>query len=541
MIEILLIASVIINIVIFILFFRKHKVYSNSNSLSSDMILAQLPGHIYWKDKNGIMLGCNEQNWKDWGFQSLSEFIGKTDYEIFPKEQADVLQANDNLVLQTQKAQVTEEPCLAADGSIMLMLSHKIPLRDHQNKIIGTLGTSIEITKIKEAEIARLELLENIIAIMPSNVYWLDRQGVYLGCNDNQAISIGLKSRQDIVGKRSIDFQSFAIPEVLDPINEEVMRTEITKVLEEPAIFSDGTKGIFLSSKVPLRNRNNEVIGMVGISIDITERKKMESQLRDAAIKEKQQEEKTRVMEIFAAGIAHELRTPLTAITSAAGGITKFLPRLVEVYNMAETAGMDIPLIRHSHLAVLKDVAEHITHEGEYLQSVITMMLSVVHNTKIKTENFTTLSMIACIKESLKTYPFRAPEEKAAIHFDEKNDFQFYGDEKFTLNILFNLIKNALYFTAKAERGEITIWLENKKDSNELHFKDTGAGIAAADLPHIFEEFFSRRDNGTGIGLSFTTRVMEAFGGKITCDSIEGEFTHFTLTFPVLGTKEMNQ
>src|SRR3989338_5878335 len=134
MIEIVLGVSIIINILFFIPWIRKPKIHHSTRTLSADLILAQLPGHIYEKDKNGIMRGCNEQNWKDWGFQSLSEFIGKTDYEIFPKEQADVLQANDNLVLQTQKAQVTEEPCLAADGSIMLMLSHKIPLRDPQNK-----------------------------------------------------------------------------------------------------------------------------------------------------------------------------------------------------------------------------------------------------------------------------------------------------------------------------------------------------------------------------------------------------------------------
>ena len=498
MIKLVLGASIIINILFFILWIRKTKTHHSSTSaLSADLILAQLPGHIYWKDKNGIMLGCNEQNWKDWGFKSLSEFIGKTDYEIFPKEQADALRANDNLVVQTQKALVAEESGLAADGSIMLMLSHKIPLRDHQNKIIGILGTSIEITKIKEAEIARLELLENIIAVTPNNVYWMDNNLVTLGYNDNVATFLGLKNKKDAIG---LTYDDLAIVCDWRKNETETFKNASLKVIEtgnpilnveEPfAPEVDGNNGYFLTSRVPIKDKNNNTIGVVGISVDITERKKMEAQLLDAAVKEKQQEEKIRVMEIFAAGIAHELRTSLTAMISAASGITNFLPRLVEVYNMAEKAGMEIPLIRPSHLNVLKDTAEHIIHEGDYLQSVLTMMLSAVHNTKINTENFATLSMIDCIKESLKIYPFRTPEEKAAIHFDEKNDFQFYGDEKFTLNILFNLTKNALYFIAKAEKGEITIWLENKKSVNELHFKDTGAGIAVADLPHIFEEFF---------------------------------------------------
>ncbi len=77
-------------------------------------------------------------------------------------------------------------------------------------------------------------------------------------------------------------------------------------------------------------------------------------------------------MKIFAGGIAHELRTPLSAMTNAAAGIVKFMPRLVEGYKAAKDANLDVSLIRNEHLEVLKDTAEHIVHEGEYTTFAMT-------------------------------------------------------------------------------------------------------------------------------------------------------------------------
>jgi signal transduction histidine kinase len=67
---------------------------------------------------------------------------------------------------------------------------------------------------------------------------------------------------------------------------------------------------------------------------------------------------------------------------------------------------------------------------------------------------------------------------------------------------------------------------------NKLIFKDTGKGIAKEIIPNLFEPFFSRRHHGTGIGLAFCARIMEAHGGTISCDSIEGEYVTFEMTFP---------
>jgi hypothetical protein len=88
-----------------------------------------------------------------------------------------------------------------------------VPLRDKHNNLTGILGISIDITNSRCDELEKLETLEKIIAMVP-------KESVYLGCNDNQALSAGLKSRQEIVGKHNKDLpwnmNDGVLPETID-------------------------------------------------------------------------------------------------------------------------------------------------------------------------------------------------------------------------------------------------------------------------------------------------------------------------------------
>src|SRR5207248_1330446 len=106
------------------------------------------------------------------------------------------------------------------------------------------------------------------------------------------------------------------------------------------------------------------------------------------------------------------------------------------------------------------------------------------------------------------------------------------GQKVLTIHILFNLLKNAIYYIRTAHEGDIHIWLELGKKHNKLHFRDTGKGISADILPKIFDLFFSKTYHGSGIGLAFCKMVMQSYGGNIECDSVEGEFAEFILNFP---------
>ena len=124
----------------------------NISNLALDNILANLPGHVYWKDQSGTYLGCNDTQAQNLGFKSGSEIIGKTDFELpWPEASATMFRENDLAVMESGETLLTEEPSKMG-GIDAIVLSHKIPLRNATGNIIGILGLSIDITKQKDAE-----------------------------------------------------------------------------------------------------------------------------------------------------------------------------------------------------------------------------------------------------------------------------------------------------------------------------------------------------------------------------------------------------
>lgn len=237
-----------------------------------------------------------------------------------------------------------------------------------------------------------------------------------------------------------------------------------------------------------------------------------------------------------ATSIAHELRTPLLGIKSGVEGIRKFYPDLYEGYSKAKESGLAVKPIRAAHLDALSTVIERIKDETEYSNTIIDMLLINAGKKVLDDSQYKFCSVKVCIEKSLQRYPYGSRHDRDLTYWHHpKSDFHFWGSETLMVHVLFNLLKNSLYFVEKAGKGDIHIWISHGKDHNILHFKDTGAGIPRHVLPHIFEKFYSSTDEGTGIGLSFCKRVIKSFGGNILCYSVENEYTEFQVTFPHLG------
>jgi PAS domain S-box-containing protein len=118
-------------------------------------------------------------------------------------------------------------------------------------------------------------ILQHIIEKLPCHVYWLNRENVYLGCNEEQAKDFGLKSKDEIKGKTNFDFHDHSTAVKLNEINEFVMSTGKPYEGEEPANIN-GTVGECLSTKIPLFDVQGKIVGLLGISFDITDRKRAE-------------------------------------------------------------------------------------------------------------------------------------------------------------------------------------------------------------------------------------------------------------------------
>lgn len=245
------------------------------------------------------------------------------------------------------------------------------------------------------------------------------------------------------------------------------------------------------------------------------------------------QKQKFDGMAAVSSNIAHELRTPLLGIKSGAVGLKRYIPILFEGYQQAKKHGLPVTPIRSGHYKNLLPVVEHIEIETNYANTIIDILLMNVAKPK-RTLEGSIISIEACITEALNRYPFQSQSERDKISWRKGNEFQLWGPKIMVVHVFFNLIKNALYFIAKAEKGGIFIWCEQGRMHNELHFKDTGQGIPSIELSRLFERFYSTTTTGTGIGLAFCKMVMESIHGEIACYSKEGSYTEFVLRFPRL-------
>ena len=114
-----------------------------------------------------------------------------------------------------------------------------------------------------------------------------------------------------------------------------------------------------------------------------------------------------------------------------------------------------------------------------------------------------------------------------------QDDFEILAPRLLIVHVLFNLIKNGLQHVQKSNGAWLEISTELGRTHNKIIVQDNGVGIPAYALPHVFDRFYTTNTTGqgAGIGLSFCRMVMESIGGKITCESVEGKHTTFTLYF----------
>ncbi|MBM3161983.1 MAG: response regulator [Chlorobi bacterium] len=242
--------------------------------------------------------------------------------------------------------------------------------------------------------------------------------------------------------------------------------------------------------------------------------------------------EKNAALQALAVGIAHEMRNPLGQVRYNLDAIQDELP----AYHAAGTSrelsedalGKLYAGIAQGQMAVNRGV------------QVIDMILEEVRNEDPFRSGSTYLSAVAVTRKALDEYGYEADEERWKVHFSSENDFMFKGVESMYVFVIFNLVMNALYFLRLDPKGGIFINTALGERFNSVIVRDTGPGISKENLTRIFDPFFtSGKKGGTGLGLAYCKRVMRLFGGDITCQSVQGEYTEFTLSFPVICEEEL--
>ncbi|MCF8383557.1 MAG: response regulator [Chlorobium sp.] len=245
-------------------------------------------------------------------------------------------------------------------------------------------------------------------------------------------------------------------------------------------------------------------------------------------------QERNRVLQSLAGSIAHEMRNPLGQIRHCLNSIQNQLPhfhpeRRAEPLKKEELDTL-YDKVAHGQMAVKRGI------------QVVDMVLGEIREKPIDPESFTYLSAERVIRKALDEYGYESEHERERVHLDAGETFIFRINETLFVFVLFNLLKNALFYLKSHPQSEITVRLAKGVPHNCLFFRDTGPGISKDDLPHIFESFHTRgKSNGTGLGLAYCKRVMKAFGGNIRCDSVQGKYTEFTLLFPSVESGTLDE
>jgi len=236
------------------------------------------------------------------------------------------------------------------------------------------------------------------------------------------------------------------------------------------------------------------------------------------------QQLKIKLTRSLAGSIAHEMRNPLAQIHGNLYLIEELQKQIPYLYGAK-------PI-----------VAEHIKNAQRVIQSglqVIDITMDAIADRPVNIHNFQPLSAKALVEEAVADYAYERVEHSKRISV-QGEDFELKAEPVMVKYVLYNLIQNALWYIKTLPDAEMVISLKpSQQGPNQIEVRDTGPGIATDAIPKLFDSFYtSGKEGGSGLGLSYCKRTMVALGGDIRCKSELGQYTAFTLFFPVVSAPQ---
>jgi len=520
---------------------RKHaqdKISQQAHFLQE--ILDAVPAPLYYKDADGKYLGCNKVFAEFVGL-SREEIIGGDLNMLIDEEEADFFRKKDAELLSAPGRQSFEYWLRLKNGKALDVFFSKAVFRQDNGKVGGIVGVIFDLTERKAMEHRLSEqeqLLRQIINTVPAHIFWKDTNCVFLGCNQMLAQAAGLSSPQEIIGKTDYDLPWTR--EESDGYRRddlEVMQKNKAKMeIEEVQHRADGKESYLFTSKVPLRNAQGEVTGLLGVFTDITKLKQMEAELKrshsaleqmvmDLGEKNKQlkeaqaqllQTEKMSAVGRLSAGVAHEIKNPLAVILLA-------LESLEEINGLDETIAKKIIMMKSA---------------AERANNVVLTLLNFSRATEVELKPLDLHQVLGSVQAlAANTLKLKDVQVEKDLH---NGPLPIYGDQILLEQVFLNLFTNA--FDAVAEKGRLQVRTYTAMVGGEkavVEFSDNGQGIAEENLPRIFEPFFTTKDpgKGTGLGLSTVYTILEQHQAKVYVQSKLKEGTKFTVIFPLRKEK----
>ena len=366
-------------------------------------------------------------------------------------------------------------------------------------------------------------LIASLLNSIPDIVFYKNSDGVFLGCNRPHEELTG-RSESETVGKSDYDFYDRETADFYREKDKEALVAERPLHNEEWVTYPDGRRALLDTLKTSFRGKDGELIGLLGVSRDITERKRMEEDLRAAL---EAANAASLAKSAFLASMSHEIRTPMNAIL----GFSQLLER--------------DPELAPKHMKYVRII----NRSGEHLLALINDILDMA---KIEsgrmTLNRAPFSPFAMLRDIVSLFHTLAEEKSLSLtieHDDELRTATLLGDEGKLRQVLVNLVGNGLKFT---QNGGVTVRFRTEaapRDASRDDFvlllsvevEDSGVGISPEQIELIFAPFqqsdSGKKVGGTGLGLTISRKFVEMMGGTLTCESELGKGSCFRFRIPV--------
>jgi len=492
-------------------------------------ILDSISQGIFWKDRDLVYLGCNAAFAASVGLAHPNEIHGKTDFDLpWPREDAEAYRADDHDVIESGLTKhAILEPLQRADGTRLWIETTKVPLRDDLGSIIGVLGLFVDMTahRRQELDLQQTQLmLQTVLDTIPARVFWKDLDSTYLGCNQLFAQDAGLAEPGEIVGRSDHELGWAEQADLYRADDRSVMESSIPKVsYEEPQTTPDGEQIWLRTSKIPMRNLDDEIIGVLGTYEDITaskraeeEQRRLESQIQHA--------QKLKSLGVLAGGIAHDFNNLLVAILG-------YADLTLEDLTPASTGYQYVEDIRTAAMRARDLTNQMLAYSGKGRFVVRSLQLGDVVQ-----------EMGHLFEASI--------SKKVDLRFSLADDLPDVEVDVAQIHqVVMNLVTNAAE-AINGNGGLISLttgfqhatadylqksYVQEDLPTGEyvyLEISDDGCGMDRDTRDRIFDPFFTTKFQGRGLGLAAVLGIVRGHGGSIKVYSEEGNGTSFKVLLP---------
>ena len=455
------------------------------------------PIYVFFKDVNIRAIRLS-RNYETMLGRPIAELLGKNMEDLFPSELAKSMVADDMRILKEGKKVNVEEEL---NGRVYSTIKFPVQIEGKPRYLAGY---TIDITKHKKAEEElrqREKKLKTIFDVLPVGISILDANRKIIYGNHALERILGISMEGLLRGDHKS--RKYLRPDGTPMPAEEFASVRAGK--EQRAIYNvetgvvreDGSIIWTDVSAVPVKFPDWKV---VLVTIDITDRKRAEEEL--------QKSERHKMMGTFISGIAHEVRNPLVSVKG-----------FFQLLNDRETSEKD-----------KQEIAGLAVNEIKRMESLLDSLLSFARPSKGESIDSDIHKLIS---DSIVLLKHDASKQgiKMNTHLDAGHSHTLV-DPKQLQQVFLNLSMNAL--DAMKKGGTLRISTSYLKDQNIIRvtFRDTGHGIKKELMPRLFEPFFTTKENGTGLGLPISQRIIENYKGKMTVESKEGKGTSVHVTLP---------